>query len=251
MSAPKAVLILAADPIAAALLGMLAELARYSPVFPDAGERAEDALSRLRPLLVVLLDGSLDAAQSDLFFRLATKRRVGLAIFGAPGRSDEAARHASRHQLPYADVPRSLGQFVALVDAALAGRQRRLGRRRQHANGPAAPVTQTGGRTERARDGTLIYHDETGQRWRVYDRRGGDRRASPASDHLTMAGVTGGKSSGRDRALEESGEPGAREFVAENGDTWTYMLGAREVHALSATELGRQLAHAIRGEEHY
>lgn len=215
MSAPQPILILAADATAGALLGMLAELARYVPVFPGKDEGADEALARLRPVLV-LLDGSRDEAQSDLFSRSAAKRRVGLAIFGAPPQSEEAARRATRHQVPYADVPRSLEAFQALADAARTGRQRRTGSRRSEAAEAAA--VEDGSRTERDRDGTLIYYDSAGRRWSVYDRRGSERRRTPK----------------------------AREFVAENGETWTYALAASEVHARTPMDLGRQLAQAVR-----
>jgi hypothetical protein len=76
-------------------------------------------------------------------------------------------------------------------------------------------------------DGILIYGDREGRRWHVYDRRAGERRASPGSKGL----------SGFYRA-----------FVNEDGEEWHYDLRSDEIIDDTAFALERQLARAVRVE---
>ena len=78
------VLVVAADPVIAALLGLLLDPATYEPVFPGALESPEQALTRMRPRLVILLDADLDAARSDLFFARTERLKASVVIFEAP-----------------------------------------------------------------------------------------------------------------------------------------------------------------------
>ncbi|HKG91607.1 MAG TPA: hypothetical protein VKA84_06950 [Gemmatimonadaceae bacterium] len=223
------VLVLSDDPMAAALLGILAELAHRVPAFAHPGERPEDALARVRPLFVVLLDGSLDAARSDLFFARAAKRQVGIAIFGVPGQAQELAARARERGIPWFDMPIDLAGFTRVLEAASATDWwRGGGERRRAAQLP---------RTTRSSDGTLIYLDRDGRRWFVYDRRGTDRRRGDRHAPVTDDGV----------AEPPSGLPPHRVFVNESGETWRYALGEGE-SALdpSAADLERQLAQATR-----
>src|SRR6476469_5817107 len=75
------VLVLARDAVIAALLGLLLELEDYEAVFPRPDERPEDAIARLRPPLIVLLDGTLDTAHSDLFHVRAAARGSRVVLF--------------------------------------------------------------------------------------------------------------------------------------------------------------------------
>ena len=79
------VLILSPHVMTAALVGWYVELAMLEPAFAAPGEQPADALTRVKPLLVVLIDADSRDALSDLFAARAAKREVGLAIFsGAP-----------------------------------------------------------------------------------------------------------------------------------------------------------------------
>jgi CheY-like chemotaxis protein len=159
------VLLLSDDTLAAALLGLLAEAAGYAPAFAKAGEEPVEALERVRPLFVVLVDSSLQAARSDLFFGRAARRRVGLAILRLPGHEDSLAPWADDRDVPFMDVPTNVDQFSSVVQAATASNWWRSGKDRRRSP-----------RAERAGDGALVYVDRAGQRWQVYDRRSSERR---------------------------------------------------------------------------
>src|SRR5438067_3156493 len=78
---PTTVLVLARESVLAALIGMLLELEDYKPVFAEPGERPEDAIRRLRPPLIVMLDSELDAANSDLFYARAAAAGARVVLF--------------------------------------------------------------------------------------------------------------------------------------------------------------------------
>ena len=117
-------LILAREAVIATLIGMLLELDEdYEPAYPANGERAEEALARLRPQLrgrvVVLLDGEMDAAGSDLFFARAARARARVVLFGPPGDGTACAAAAAR-ALPYCVMPCDRETLIA----ALSGNER-------------------------------------------------------------------------------------------------------------------------------
>ena len=207
------VLLLTADPVVAALLGLIAESADYVPAFAAEGERAEDAVERVRPVFVVLVDGALEAADSDLFYARAAKRRVGLAVFRPEGR-DDFPSGARRRGVPCVTVPMGVGALEAVLEQAAASRWwERTDRRR-------APHAVHGA------DGSLLLVDGAGSQWRVYDRRGSDRRHAPAGD---AAGVE-------------------RHFVGEGGETRVYVMHTGDSEANLAVDLARQLDRAMPAE---
>jgi hypothetical protein len=199
-------LVLAADPVVAALLGLLAEAADCTPAFAAEGERAEDAIERVRPLYVVLIDGAMQAADSDLFYARAARSRVALAVFTTSTHAS-FPQGALRRGVPCAPVPMDLSQLEALLEAASASRWWERTERR------AVPVVEQGA------DGSLVLVDAQGRRWRVLDRRGADRRRSSAG------------------AVE-------RLFVGDDGETRALTIDGDAVSPRSATELARQLALA-------
>ena len=209
----------------ATLLGMFAELAGFVPCFSDATERAEEALQRQRPLFAVMVDGDLDAAQSDLFFAVAARQRVGVAIFGTPGHAPVIPERARARGVPYFEAPLRLEQFTRMVETAHASEwwRRATERRGNAARDPAA---------ERGADESLVFVDRTGRRWQVYDRRGGERRSPPG---LTIR-----------TASEAAEEALVRLFVGDAGETWSYALPPDEAASSSAYELERQFALATR-----
>jgi hypothetical protein len=84
------VLILAREPIIAALLGLLVESERFEPIFAQADERPEDAVARVRPPLILMLDCTLDAARSDIFFAKAARVRARIVLVEPPRVFDDA-----------------------------------------------------------------------------------------------------------------------------------------------------------------
>lgn len=168
------VLILTPQPMAGALLGMLVELAQLEPVFALPEERPEDALNRVLPLLVILADSHVDAFRSDLFLARAQHRGVELIAFGH-GPNDPSATWAAQHEVPYLELPTDAETFGRLLDRAV-----RVDRR-----GKLAGDRRGASQIERAIDGTLVYHDQAGHRWYVYDRRSGPRRRSDSDEAVS------------------------------------------------------------------
>jgi hypothetical protein len=165
---PGKILILSPHVMTAALMGWYVELARLEPAFSLAGESPEDALARVRPVAVVLVDAEVESALSDLFVLRALKRQVGIAVFsGRPTRGRCPLPGADRHGVPFFRLPVDLERFGRMLDQALFKVPERRVRGRR------AP-----GSTDRALDGTLVYSDDAGRAWYVYDRRAGDRRAN-------------------------------------------------------------------------
>jgi hypothetical protein len=162
------VLILSPHVMTAALVGWYVQLSRLEPAFAAPGENPSDALARVKPLLVILIDAANEDAISDLFAARASRRDVGLAVFS--GSPDDAAPRewAQRHGLPFFKLPLDLEAFGRVLDqAARFVPDRRQGIERR----------QPG--VDRAVDGTLCLTDEVGRAWYVYDRRSGERRVGP------------------------------------------------------------------------
>ena len=205
------VLILTPQPMSGALLGMLVELAQLEPVFADLNERPEDALVRVRPLLVVVADGQTDAYRSDLFIARAQHRGVSVVIFAPAGRASESSEWAKQRDLPHLELPADAETFGRLLDQAVrADRRSKLsGDRRSAAS------------TERAVDGTLVFHDHSGRRWYVYDRRSGERRRT-----------------------EEPDQPSYRVFVNDEGLELRCVLAPHEFRDKTPVALEQQLARA-------
>jgi hypothetical protein len=204
--------------MAAALLGMLLELEGYEPAFARDGEGPEAAFARVKPLLVVLVDQALDVAKSDLFLARAARRQVGIVMFGAHAVSTEPAWARSR-RVPWFRMPVDSAALRRAIEESTASfRLWRTGtERRRH-------------RTETDADGTLIYHDQAGRRWQVYDRRSGERRQ-------------GGRApAGADAA-------GDRTFVNDAGERWRVDMVAADFLDDSPAGLEKQLARATRAED--
>lgn len=98
------VLVLAREPVLAALLAMLMELDGYNVDFARAGERIEDAIGRLHPPLIICADGALAELSSDLFLARAAKRgRV--VLFASPELADNVRELADRRGFPFFELP--------------------------------------------------------------------------------------------------------------------------------------------------
>ncbi len=115
------VLILARESVIAALIGMLLELENYQPVFAAPGERPEDAIRRLRPTLVVMLDGALDEAKSDLFYARAAAAGARLVLFSEPVAVDEIRAVARERRVAFLAMPADRAMLSQVLDRVVNG----------------------------------------------------------------------------------------------------------------------------------
>jgi hypothetical protein len=213
VSPQSPVLLLSDDPVALSLLGLLVELANFTPIFASEGERAEDALVRARPLLAVLIDDTLDAAGSDVFFAHAAQQRTPIAIFPGKGSRRELMARIGERGIPYFEIPTRAADLARVIRTAASttwwkrGTDRRALPAAEHADADA---------------GGLYFVDRAGRRWQVLDRRGGDRRQPIGEGPVT------------------------RVFVSD-GESLAVELGASEISALSVGDLERQFLQATPG----
>lgn len=115
------VLIVARESVIAALLGMLLELEGYEPAFPQPGERAEAAVRRLRPPLVLLLDGALEEARSDLLHARVAQGGARVVLFSEPVDA-EAVRAAARDRgVPFLPMPTTREALGSVLAQAVRG----------------------------------------------------------------------------------------------------------------------------------
>ena len=213
----RKVLVLSDEPMAAALLAMLLELEGYDPVFALGSESPDAALARVKPLLVVLVDHELDVAKSDLFLARAARRQVGVVFFGTRASATPSAWAESR-RVPWFRMPVDGSTLRRAIEESTSGFRllRTEADRRRH-------------RTETDADGTLIYHDRSGRRWHVYDRRSADRRQNPS----TPADASGN---------------GDRTFVNEAGEQWRVVMRPGDFLDESPAALEQQLARARKAD---
>lgn len=99
------VLVLARESVIAALVGMLLELEQCEPVFAAPDERAEDAIRRLRPPLIVVLDGELPEAGSDLFHARCAQSGARVCLFSGPAAVDAVRAAARSRRLGFFAMP--------------------------------------------------------------------------------------------------------------------------------------------------
>ena len=121
MAKPR-VLVLARESLIAALLGMLLELESFEPVFAEPSERPEDALTRLRPPLVIVLDGDLEVARSDLFFARAARAQASIVLFSVPGSPIDAEAYARERGLRWFALPSDRATLVRVLEQAVGVR---------------------------------------------------------------------------------------------------------------------------------
>lgn len=87
-------------------------------MFAAPDERPEDAIRRLRPPLIVTLDGGLEAAHSDLFFARAAAAGARVVLFSEPVAADAVRAAARRRQLPYFAMPVDRATLTRVLDHA-------------------------------------------------------------------------------------------------------------------------------------
>jgi DNA-binding NtrC family response regulator len=115
------VLVLTRETVLAALIGMLLELEHYEPVFAEPNELPEDAIRRLRPPLIVMLDGQLDAASSDLFFARASASGARVVLFTEPLAAEELRAVARERRVPYVIMPVDRATLGQVLDKVASG----------------------------------------------------------------------------------------------------------------------------------
>lgn len=158
------ILIIAGDPILAALVGRLVEHARYSAAFPAPDEPPTQALERLKPLAAVLIDLADGEGGSDLFTSRAARLGVKVLVFGRRELIDARADWIAQHALKSFALPEQIGDLEGAIEALIPDAVR-----------PRAAQDRRGD-AERRPDGALDFIDAAGVHWTVYDRRGKDRR---------------------------------------------------------------------------
>ena len=203
------VLVIASDPFAAALIGGLVEAVRLRAAFVGPEERREDALVRVRPLAVILLEANGEGSESDLFVARARRSGVQLVLFGRADEIDERMSWADEHGIPAFALP----EEINALQAALEGLVRPLERRPRMGERRSAAIVTTG-QADR-----LVFEDDAGRRWTVYDRRTTDRR----------------------------GDRVERKFISETGAVHHCFIGASDADIVSVASLSRQLEQALRG----
>ena len=156
------VLIVAPDPLIAALVGSVVELSRFRAAFPRADERPDDALQRVKPLVAILVDAGENEAESDLFLARARKKGVHLMLFGSAATANRRRPWALARQVPVYALPDDV--------AALTDELRRIA----SGAGKSSRTFERRGRPQIL--GPLVFNDRSGKRWSVYDRRSADRR---------------------------------------------------------------------------
>ena len=190
---------------------MLLELEKYEPAFARPDESPEEAVRRVRPFLVLLLEGAFEEASSDVFH--ARLKGTPVVLFATPHTQAAVRTMANDRALPWFTMPVNRETLGRVIREATASTVTRSGRDRRDPSAHRAP------------DGTLIFRDRQGGEWQVYDRRAGERRASSA------------------------GGNGYRAFVNHAGEEWWYELAPDEAAENSVDALERQLAAAVRRAE--
>jgi hypothetical protein len=104
----------------AALVGLLLDPDQFDPTFPLPRERPEDALSRLRPPLVLMLDCDLDVARSDLFFARTDRTRATVVLFGPPGSRENVVELAQLRGTPWVHLPTNRAALTDAIQDAIS-----------------------------------------------------------------------------------------------------------------------------------
>ena len=158
------ILIVAADPILAALVGTMVEFARYTAAFPGPDELPAQALERVKPLAAVVLDISEDAGASDLFVSRADRLSVPVLLFGRPEVLEQRRQWLAHRQLTAFALPDEIAQLESAIEGLMPDDLR------------PRSVQDRRGRALRNSSGVVDFVDAGGMHWTVYDRRGPERR---------------------------------------------------------------------------
>lgn len=146
-------------PLVAALIGLLVESSGGRPLFPTQDEPLSEAIVRLRPLSLAVLGVGLNEAHSDLFFALAERHGIRIAVCGSDQQLHELADVASQRGIAWFSLPPTQRGFDAAIHPAADRRT------------PASDDRRQDARAYVGVDGTTILTDQRGTLLLVYDRR--------------------------------------------------------------------------------
>lgn len=199
------VLIIAAEPLLAALIGALAESSRLRAAFPRANESPQDALARVRPLAAILLDAATDEAASDIFLARASRAKAPVLLFGGANAVSAKRSWALERLIPVFALPGDIDALQTALERLVPAKtpSPRQSQRRDGSRAQRAPVR-------------LSFVDGAGTHWTVYDRRVADRRVAVVD----------------------------RRFVSEAGVVLRCTVSVKEAESDSIAQLTRQLARA-------
>ena len=111
-------LVVALDTFGAALIGTLVELAGHRPRFPHPGEPPLEAITRLRPELV-LLDCDHDLACEEEGYERARSVGARVLLFTPTRTAKEIAALARERGVPWVRLPQSLTDFSEALASAI------------------------------------------------------------------------------------------------------------------------------------
>jgi hypothetical protein len=114
-----AVLIFSADPLAAALVGAVVDLAGHAPHFPHQDEAARAALMRVRPRLVVI-DCDHGETCSDAFVGPALMTGAQVVLFRSRRTQRDVRELAGRLGLRVVELPTDQETLMRLLQELLA-----------------------------------------------------------------------------------------------------------------------------------
>lgn len=117
-NANRRVLILCAEPLLGALVASVVEAADATPHFAREGESATEALERVRPMAVVLLDAMHQDAGSEIFLGRARRYAAELLLFGSAGALRDAETWARAQGIPTFALPEQFHELKLAVDRA-------------------------------------------------------------------------------------------------------------------------------------
>ena len=112
------ILILSADPVAAALLGALIETLGYTVKFARASERGDESLRRVRPKICMLDCDDPSVCNSEMLGR-ATMRRISVVIFGTSAALDRVRALALEHDIEVLLVPPDTPALASMLERAM------------------------------------------------------------------------------------------------------------------------------------
>ena len=110
----RSVLVLSADALAAALLGVLVELEGYTLHFARGGEAPREALRRIRAA-TALVDCDLPGGCTAAFIGPAKMMGVRVVLFGRPAVSPIVAACAEQFAVPVLRMPPGPGELGRLL----------------------------------------------------------------------------------------------------------------------------------------
>ncbi|MFL5575570.1 MAG: hypothetical protein ACJ79S_06360 [Gemmatimonadaceae bacterium] len=121
-----AVLVIASDAAIGALLGALAEVSGYSPVYPTPPEAVADSIARLQPS-VVLVDGDDDRSAETRLYRCAASAGSRVVLFSSSRGREETERMAALRGLPALPLPIGQRAFARTLAGILEREDRVAG----------------------------------------------------------------------------------------------------------------------------